>query len=269
MEEKKNHNPAEEDPGATRVLTDELKEALSEQEEEAIIDAKISQGINEAADEFRNEQEQDRAGESIAEEVQQNHYYTNPDNTVGGYGTMENNYGKEEAEVKTVYVEKKQKTGWWKIVMLVLACVATVCLFLSTIFSAIRTIQLGAIAGNQMITYDYSTYGDDSWYEDGYMDDYSYGTDGRKEGAQGDGDYYYQEGGYDMSLDELMDLIRGFETYYNENYSNPNGNNNNANDNNANNNTNNNNNNPNPNSNQTPKQDSTSPITDWFEGIFG
>ena len=61
---------------------------------------------------------------------------------------MEDQY-KEEAEVKTVYIKEKKRTGWWKIVMLVLAILIAIIFAVNAVLTGFGAWQLKRIADQQ------------------------------------------------------------------------------------------------------------------------
>lgn len=160
-------------PDETQIITDEMKKALDKEEEEEITSAKIQAGLNEAAEEFKVEQE-------LAKSMEERK-------------TMKNEEIREEAaEVKTVYIKEKKRTGWWKIVMLILTILITLTFGATALFTGLGTWQLYRIAEHQekaetqtQMTPDpyyyggqgsgqYGNYGD--YYDDYYSGDYGYGN---------------------------------------------------------------------------------------------
>lgn len=293
FEEKEAETPAEEAENVeeTKVLTEELHEALKQQEEEEIIDAKIRQGIQEAADEFRKEQAQaaesqaaagaygaqptgtnagayanyaaagqaaagayggqpagtnpgaygnyaaaDQAGAGAygaqpagtnAGAYAYNAYAYNPqaageqayaggyqeyDQREGGDRVMEEKGRNEEGTIN--YEEKKQKTGWWKIVMLVLASIITVCIFLITLFSGLNLVQ-NRLMGSQRSAqvYEYRTPEDFGPYYYEEYDDYGYNEDYPSE-SNAEMDEFFNEIFSNISV---ADVIRLFEAFGGEN----------------------------------------------------
>lgn len=252
------------DPGETQILTEQLRGVLEEQKEEEIVDAKIRQGIHEAAEEFKNEaakefrngQEQVRAENKAAEGFRQvppqpqpqpqpqpnasqqyqnpypyqNQYqYQNPygyQNTAGGNNTMETKERREEAQAGAG--SARERTGWWKIVMLVLTCVITLCFVLTTLFTGLGAGQLKRIAdqGDQF-SYEYpGMFEEDPFGNYGYGydfdDDYDYGYGDEAEGF-----------GSDITLKDILDFfgisedsIDGYGDFINEPDGNSKGNNN-------------------------------------------
>lgn len=171
--EKKPEAAEEPAPDETQIITDEMKKALDKEEEEEITSAKIQAGLNEAAEEFKAEQELSRTMEEGK--------------------TMKNTEIKEEAaEVKTVYIKEKKRTGWWKIVMLILTILITLTFGATALFTGLGTWQLYRIAEHQEKVetpaqtvpdpYYYGgqgsgQYGNNSdYYDDYYNSDYGYGN---------------------------------------------------------------------------------------------
>lgn len=267
FEEKEAETPGEETENLeeTKVLTEELHEALKQQEEEEIIDAKIRQGIQEAADEFRKEQAQAAesqaaagaygaqpagtntgaygnyaaAGQAAAGAYgaqpagtnagayAYNAYAYNPqaageqayaggyqeyDQRTGGERVMEEKGRNEEGTIN--YEEKKQKTGWWKIVMLVLASIITVCIFLITLFSGLNLVQ-NRLMGSQRSAqvYEYRTPEDFGPYYYEEYDDYGFNEDYPSE-SNAEMDEFFNE---IFSNITVADVIRLFEAFGGEN----------------------------------------------------
>lgn len=156
-------------PDETQIITDEMKKALDKEEEEEITSAKIQAGLNEAAEEFKAEQELSRTMEEGK--------------------TMKNTEIREEAaEVKTVYIKEKKRTGWWKIVMLILTILITLTFGATALFTGLGTWQLYRIAEHQEKVetpaqnvpdpYYYGGQGGNNsgYYDDYYNSDYGYGS---------------------------------------------------------------------------------------------
>ena len=159
-------------PDETQIITDEMKKALDKEEEEEITSAKIQAGLNEAAEEFKAEQELSRTMEEGK--------------------TMKNTEIREEAaEVKTVYIKEKKRTGWWKIVMLILTILITLTFGATALFTGLGTWQLYRIAEHQekvetpaQNVPDPYYYGGQGGNNSGYYDDYynsDYGCGSSKE----------------------------------------------------------------------------------------
>ena len=202
--------------GETVVLTEKMKEALAEQEEEEVVDAKIRSGLNEAAEEFKVAQEIDNTGEDIASEIKQDipvygnqptYRYQKKEDA----RTMNENMERETAEVKTVYIKEKQKTGWWKIVMLVLTIIIAVTFAATALFAGIGVWQLNRIAENKEQTqiqlpgddgYDY--YWGDS--EDGYGNYYGNGQSNPYSGSHNGNSYGSED---DINLDDIFEYFYG------------------------------------------------------------
>lgn len=156
-------------PDETQIITDEMKKALDKEEEEEITSAKIQAGLNEAAEEFKVEQE-------LAKSMEERK-------------TMKNEEIREEAaEVKTVYIKEKKRTGWWKIVMLILTILITLTFGATALFTGLGTWQLYRIAEHQEKVetpaqnvpdpYYYGGQGGNNsgYYDDYYNSDYGYGS---------------------------------------------------------------------------------------------
>ncbi len=184
------------DTDKNEVTTEEIKEALDKNADEEIVDAKIQAGLNEAAEEFKMEQEIENTGDEIAGKIDpvasQPEVATIKD-TVLQYNQpvykenkrMENNI-REEAEIKTVYVKEKQRTGWWKVVMLILTILITITFAATALFAGIGAWQLNRIAENQEKT---------QIQMPGYVDPYYNGNNGGYSQG-GNGGYQYGNGGY-------------------------------------------------------------------------
>lgn len=206
----------------TQILTDEMKAALEENEAEEIADAKIQAGINEAAEAFKVEQEINNTGDEIAEKIEPNVIpvqaapqvaagerrevpQNNQRSSEKENKKMANNI-REEAEIKTVYVKEKQRTGWWKIVMLILTILITITFMATALFAGLGAWQLHKIEQNQAEAQIavpqqpepyYGNGGGNSQYgQGGYYDDYDY-YDGYGYGADNDDD---------LSLQDILDL---------------------------------------------------------------
>lgn len=207
----------------TQILTEEMKAALEENEAEEITDAKIQAGINEAAEAFKVEQEINNTGDEIAEKIEPNviPVQAAPQVAAGerrevpqgnkGFSEKENrkmeNNIREEAEIKTVYVKEKQRTGWWKIVMLVLTILITLTFMATALCTGIGAWQLHKIEQNQeaQIAAPPQTdpyygngggYGNSQYGNGGYYDDYDF-DDGYGYGAEKEDD---------LSLQDILDL---------------------------------------------------------------
>ena len=204
----------------TKILTEDMKEALADEEETGIVDAKIRAGINEAAEDFRMEQELVNTGNDIAKAVGQQKYKTDWNSNQTAYNsnymedirTMENK-NREEQEVKTVYVQEKQKTGWWKIVMLILTIIIAFSFSVTAVLGVIGIVQLSRIEENQVAAQAYAGGGYDLYEygcEDGscYDNDYGYGNYG---GNSGYGSYYGYNGSTGSGYGNDEDI---YEYYY-------------------------------------------------------
>ena len=94
----------------------------------------------------------------------------------------------EAAEVKTVYIKEKKRTGWWKIVMLILTILITLTFGATALFTGLGTWQLYRIAEHQEKVetpaqnvpdpYYYGGQGGNNsgYYDDYYNSDYGYGS---------------------------------------------------------------------------------------------
>lgn len=123
---------------------------------------------------------------------------------------MNDNMEKETAEIKTVYVKEKQRTGWWKIVMLILTILIVLAFGATALFTGIGVWQLNRIAENKEQTqtqyqipandgYDY--YGGGSY--DGYGSYYGQNPNSNYNGNYG-GSYYGED---DIDLDDIFDYF--------------------------------------------------------------
>lgn len=327
----------EEDLEDTKLMTEEVRAALKTEEEEELRDAKIRQSVNEAADEFREDQEVVLAGSVVAEEFtksqrerkpyQQNakehdsnmegrtmeeynrdaeynrgteynrgaeynrgteynrgaeynrdaEYSRGTGNNRGAEKGRNEEYGKREtAEVKTVYLKEKEKTGWWKIVMLVLTCIITISFCATALFAGLGAFQLSKIADRP----------EPAVYQSplpGYGPAETYDQGNGSNSPESSGSY---APGYDIDVEDIIDFFNGLGGNgnngagdYNDNNNADNNNNNNRNDNNANENNNNNGSNSNNNNNNNNGSNnkgtdnsggsSDFSIIDWFSGLFG
>lgn len=202
----------EPDPEETQIITNEMKEALEETEAEEIADAKIQAGINEAAEEFKVEQELAR--------------------TMEGNKKMEEK-NREEATVKTVYIKEKQKTGWWKVVMLILTILITLTFAATALFAGLGCWQLYRIAEKQETMEVPAQTVPDPYY-------YGGGSQNGNNGGYYD-DSYGNSGQNDYDIDNILDQYgidedfdwNDIEQYFNNgnNNGNNNGGNNNGNNN--------------------------------------
>ena len=220
------------DPEETQIITDEMKEALEETETEEIADAKIQAGINEAAEEFKVEQELVR--------------------TMEGNKKMDEKIREEAQEVKTVYIKEKKRTGWWKIVMLILTILITLTFGATALFAGLGTWQLYRIAENQEkieipaqnVPNPYY-YGGGQSGNGGYYDD-SYGSNGQE-------DYSFDDILDQYGIDEDFDW-NDIEQYFG------NGGNNGGNNNGSNN---------GGNSGNSSDSSWRDDVSDWFTSLFG
>ena len=220
------------DPAETQIITEEVKAALEETAEEEIADAKIQAGINEAAEEFKVEQELAR--------------------TMEGNKKMDEKIREEAQEVKTVYIKEKKRTGWWKIVMLILTILITLTFGATALFAGLGTWQLYRIAENQEkieipaqnVPNPYY-YGGGQSGNGGYYDD-SYGSNGQE-------DYSFDDILDQYGIDEDFDW-NDIEQYFG------NGGNNGGNNNGSNN---------GGNSGNSSDSSWRDDVSDWFTSLFG
>lgn len=84
---------------------------------------------------------------------------------------MEENNRTDAAEIKTVYVKEKQRTGWWKIVMMILTILIALSFGLTALFSGISAWQLSRIANYQEASY-YQSPGQYGYDPYDYYDDF-------------------------------------------------------------------------------------------------
>ncbi len=120
---------------------------------------------------------------------------------------MEENI-REEAAVKTVYIKEKKRTGWWKIVMLILTILITLTFAATALFAGLGSWQLYRIAENQeqmkgqQIPGGYIPFGNGSYNDDDYYQD-SVPETGNDSGYQADG-----ETGIDnIDLDDILEFF--------------------------------------------------------------
>ena len=189
----------------TQILTEEMKEVLDKEAEEEIVDAKIQAGLNEAAEEFKVEQEIANTGDKIAGKVEEKPVKNNQKQTMEGKKKMEE-IREEAAEVKTVYIKEKKKTGWWKIVILILTILITLTFGATALFTGLGTWQLYRIAEHQEKTEVQTPNVPDPYYYGGN----GYGQSGNNSGYYDDyynGDYGYGHGNgkEDYDLDDILE----------------------------------------------------------------
>ena len=252
------------DPAETQIITEEVKAALEETAEEEIADAKIQAGINEAAEEFKVEQELANTGDEIAGKIEEKPYRqaaaaaaaepvrNNRNYTMEGNKKMDEKIREEAQEVKTVYIKEKKRTGWWKIVMLILTILITLTFGATALFAGLGTWQLYRIAENQEkieipaqnVPNPYY-YGGGQSGNGGYYDD-SYGSNGQE-------DYSFDDILDQYGIDEDFDW-NDIEQYFG------NGGNNGGNNNGSNN---------GGNSGNSSDSSWRDDVSDWFTSLFG
>ena len=183
-------------PEETQVITDEMREALDKEAEEEITSAKIQAGLNEAAEEFKVEQE-------LAKNMEERK-------------TMKNEEIREEAaEVKTVYIKEKKRTGWWKIVMLILTILITLTFGATALFTGLGTWQLYRIAEHQEKAETQAPTAPDPYYYGGQGSG-QYGHYGDYYDDYYSGDYGYGNNKEDFDLDDILGQYGIDENDWNE-----------------------------------------------------